>query len=55
MDGLARDLGHPGPPVGWSRARRREAENRLDRLYERLYRLTPAQSALIAEDFDGRT
>jgi hypothetical protein len=51
LDGFARDLGHAGPPVPWCRDSRHALLADLDRLYARLYRLTPAQWQRVATHF----
>ena len=48
LDGLARDLAQPGPPVGCCPARPERARARIDTLDERLYGLHGAHCPLVA-------
>jgi hypothetical protein len=55
LDGFARDLGHPGPPVAWCPAARAAARETLDALYLDLYALTPGERSRVANHFRVRT
>ncbi len=51
LDGFARDLGHPGPPVPWCPKARAAAQSALDALYTKLYTLDACQSARVLNHF----
>ena len=51
LDGFARDLGHPGPPVRWCPKTRATAQSTLDALYVKLYALNARQSTRVLNHF----
>ena len=55
LDGFARDLGHPGPPVPWCPTARSAARDTLDAVYRRLYGLTADQSVRVLKHFQVPT
>lgn len=52
LDGFARDLGHPGPPVPWCQKARATAQSALDALYAKLYTLDARQSERVLNHFE---
>ena len=55
LNGFARDLGHPGPPVPWCPNARSAARHTLDAVYRRLYALKPQQSDRVIAHFQVGT
>ncbi|WP_200338848.1 N-6 DNA methylase [Rhodovibrio sodomensis] len=51
LNGFARDLGHPGPPVAWCPSARAQARHALDALYRKLYALDARQSVRVVKHF----
>jgi hypothetical protein len=51
LEGFARDLGQPGPPVAWCQNTRATAQSALDALYAKLYALNARQSERVLNHF----